>query len=317
MGIKFKISLFGFILLMMGSCVNDDETSINDEQLKIDQELISRYLSENNVVADKNEDGIYYEIIRENQSGNLIQINDIVSVYYRISLLSGKVLEAKVRENVSEPLKFQHKAEALIPAGINYGIQYMRVGEIFKFYIPSSMAFYDFAVEHFMGPNEVIVAEVEVVNVISEEDQKQLEIDSIRSYLDSRNITNYFELQDGLVKQIIRNGEGSQVPQKGQVLEFHIHREYLDGTVTLSSQNQNPLVLALGQQMTVGLEKGIRTMTRGEKAAFYVPSHMGFGSSIQVFPQKFRDNFIENYLGLQNIYPFAIIKYEIELLNIY
>ena len=314
---RIRILLFILVLVIFGSCNKDEGVSQREEQMKLDEELISRYLSENNVNADKNEKGIYYEIIKENTSGNLIQLNDIVSVYYRISLLNGKVLGAKVRENTNGPIKFQHKKDALIPEGINYGVQYMRVGEIFKFYIPSSMAFHDFAVDHLMGPNEVIVAEVEVVEVISEEEQKQIENDSIQNYLKNHNVTDYFEIEDGLIKHVLVPGTGSQLPQKGQVLEFHIHREYLDGTVTLTSRNQNPLILSLGQQMTEGLEKGIRTMTKGERAVFYVPSHMGFGSSIQVFPQKFRDDFIEHYLDLQNIYPFAIIKYEIELLNTY
>jgi hypothetical protein len=68
--------------------------------------------------------------------------------------------------------------------------------------------------------------------------------------------------------------------------------------------------------MTNGLEMGLSVMVEGEKAEVFVPSYLAFDSYVQVFPEKFRSEFQVDYLGIQDLEPFAIIKYEIEIKDI-
>lgn len=317
---KVRLLLVVLFSWLMISCTQDEKIDPADQQKQRDDDLLQSYMTDRQIDAQKSAEGFYYEVIQENPDGKVVEDLDIVSVYYRISLLDGKVLEAKLPEN-SEPLKFQHVKDGLIPEGINFGVGFMRVGEKYKFYLPSYLAFGPFAAPGYMGKNEALVAEVEIVDAHNSDQQFQMEIDSIESFLVNNDMRHYDTFNGGYYKVTHSPGFGAR-PAINQGVKLKFKRSYLDGTLTREGTIED----LLGRNMTDGFTLGVRNMLKGEVASIFVPSSLAFQpyldpssgtAGLQIFPQKFRDDFIRDMFDLQNIYPFAIIRYDIELVDVY
>jgi FKBP-type peptidyl-prolyl cis-trans isomerase len=335
----YTLLLIGLSLMATG-CLKDDMKALDQRQ--IDDRAIQNYLANHSVSAVKDPSGFYYEVLKSNPSGKPLGVNDVAIVYYKISLLNGTVLEAKSSKN-GPPLRFLHAQGGLVPEGINYGTGLMREGEKYRFLIPSHMGLGDFFALGYIGPNEVLIAEVELLSVESRAQQMQWEDDSIKSYLGSKNITNYEGYPSGLHKYTISPGSG-QFPVEGRVVRAIMKRTYLNGTKTHSFHTSDTVNIYLRRHendhvqgaspATEGLKEGLMKMREGETAVLLVPSHLAFGGqliniydnknqvvgyagSIQVFPQKFRNDYVERDLNMQNIYPLTILKYEIKILRIY
>jgi FKBP-type peptidyl-prolyl cis-trans isomerase FkpA len=336
----YIIFIISLSILFYG-CIKEDFQNFN--QIQIDDSIIRNYIKNNDISAIKDPSGFYYEILQSNPSGQMIGLNDVASVYYKICLFNGTVLEAK-NSNNSRPLKFLHSQGGLVPEGINHGIGLMRTGEKFRFFIPSHMGLKQFYSLGYIGPNEVLIAEIELISIESTSQQEKWEDDSIKSYLAFQNISNYASFGSGLHKYIIAPGSGPY-PTVGNVVKTVMQRKYLNGTKTHSFHSSDTVNIYLrrgendfvqgASPATEGLKEGLMNMRRGETAVLLVPSHLAFGGhlinildnknqivgysgSIQVFPQKFRDEYVEkNLMNMQNIYPLTILKYEIKILEIY
>lgn len=105
------------------------------------------------------ESGLLYEVIKE---GNGAQPNEnsIVEVNY-----VGKLIDAKQPFDESkkgEPTKFPLKS---VIAGWKEGLQLMKVGSKYKFYIPGNLAYGEYgSPDGKIGPNETLEFEVELVS---------------------------------------------------------------------------------------------------------------------------------------------------------
>ncbi|HRR49191.1 MAG TPA: hypothetical protein P5293_04480, partial [Bacteroidales bacterium] len=103
-----KLTLAVLLLLPFSfvatSCLDDD--SEFEEQVRIDDQKINKYLTDNNIVAQKHNSGIYYRKLTENNTGTSLNRGNVVSFYYSISLLDGTVLQSISKENGDKPLQF-------------------------------------------------------------------------------------------------------------------------------------------------------------------------------------------------------------------
>ncbi|CAN8258203.1 unnamed protein product [Cochlearia groenlandica] len=89
------------------------------------------------------------------------------------------------------------------------------------------------------------------------------------------------EIQQGLKKKLIKEGEGFETPENGDEVEVHYTGTLLDGTKFDSSRDRNtPFKFTLGQgQVIKGWDIGIKTMKKGENAVFTIPSELAYGES--------------------------------------
>jgi len=317
----FLIGIIGFFQF---SCTEKEESEL-DRQKATDDKLIADFIAENNIDTEKDENGIYYQVMKSNPGGETINLEDIVEIYYRISTLDGRVIEAKLAEN-SQPKKFRHTSGGLYPVGINIGVGYMNVGEKYKFFIPSHLALESYG-NSILARNSVLIAEVEVVNILTDQEQLELEYDSIINYINNSGSTNTIQYNDnGLVKEVLQLGNG-KAPTSNSLVSIGLERKYLDGTNTkLPRDNGSGESLidlnyvTCGDEITTcastGLKLGILSMKEGEKAQILVPSYLAFDSYTQVFPEKFRSEFLTSHLKYQDLIPFAIIIYEIDLIEV-
>uniref|UniRef100_A0A803MJ16 peptidylprolyl isomerase n=1 Tax=Chenopodium quinoa TaxID=63459 RepID=A0A803MJ16_CHEQI len=84
----------------------------------------------------------------------------------------------------------------------------------------------------------------------------------------------------GLTKRILRHGNSWQTPFPGDEVEVHYSGHVEDGSLGSSHENGTPFKFKLGQgEVIKGLDEGVVTMKKGEKAVFKVPPHLAYGEA--------------------------------------
>ncbi len=105
--------------------------------------------------------GLQYEVITKAE-GKQAKASDTVTVHYKGTLLNGNEFDSSYKRN--EPATFPLSN---VIQGWQEGIPLMKVGEKFKFYIPSNLAYGAQSPSPDIPANSVLVFEVELLNIDS------------------------------------------------------------------------------------------------------------------------------------------------------
>lgn len=148
-----------------------------DQEIRARQEALANQSAEDNIAAGKaflaenankegvvvTESGLQYEVLVEG-TGTSPSATDTVRVHYRGTLLDGTEFDSSYKRG--EPAEFP--LNRVIP-GWTEGVQLMKEGAKFKFYIPSELA-YGTRSTGAITPNSTLVFEVELLDVVTAED---------------------------------------------------------------------------------------------------------------------------------------------------
>jgi len=104
--------------------------------------------------------GLQYSIIKTG-NGKKPKESDKVEVHYTGSIIGGKVFDNTRERNFSSKVPVNG-----VMAGWTEGLQLMPVGSIFKFYIPSELAFGEKGAGDDIGPNETLIFEIELLRIL-------------------------------------------------------------------------------------------------------------------------------------------------------
>lgn len=107
------------------------------------------------------ESGLQYEVLRKGK-GDKPASTDTVSVHYAGTLIDGSSFDSSYSRNA--PAEFN--VGSMIP-GFSEGLQLMKVGAKYRFVIPSDQAYGERAPES-IGPNQVLVFEVELLDIVKQ-----------------------------------------------------------------------------------------------------------------------------------------------------
>jgi FKBP-type peptidyl-prolyl cis-trans isomerase len=103
--------------------------------------------------------GLQYEVIKEG-SAQKPKATDTVTVHYEGKLISGKVFDSSIARG--QPATFALNG---VIKGWTEGLQLMGVGAKYRFYIPSGLGYGTSGAGEDIGPNEVLVFEVELISI--------------------------------------------------------------------------------------------------------------------------------------------------------
>lgn len=103
--------------------------------------------------------GLQYLVLREGE-GKSPKATDTVEVHYAGTLLDGREFDSsyKRKESIEFPLN-------RVIAGWTEGVQLMKEGAKFRFFIPSKLAYGPRGAGRDIGPNETLIFEVELIKV--------------------------------------------------------------------------------------------------------------------------------------------------------
>jgi FKBP-type peptidyl-prolyl cis-trans isomerase len=309
----FYLGIFALALVVQG-CEDDQDNGLQD-RIRLDDRAIQTYLTEKNITAEKTSSGVYIEPLQENPQGEQVQEGDVVSILYDMKLLVGDT-PVESHTDTLHPVKFSHTADALIPVGLNAEISRMRIGEKFRFYIPSYQAFEEYRHPNFFSAYSNFIIEVDLIDLKTEAEEFAVQLDSIQNYVQHNNI-EADAYAEGLYFVDTKSGNGS-MPNSNGAVRFHFTRKYLDGAVIETTVGSDPIQVYFSENRLVpGLEAGIKLMHEGGKATLIMPSRLAFGKSIQIIPQKVRQDWVEYEEFYPEVKPYAPVLYEVELLGVY
>jgi FKBP-type peptidyl-prolyl cis-trans isomerase len=128
---------------------------------KVQMEKNEKFLAEN---AKKDgvkvlEGGVQYKVLKAGQGASPTP-TDTVTVHYTGQLVNGKVFDSSVKRG--EPATFRVNG---VIRGWQMALQNMKVGDKWMLYIPSDLAYGEKGSQGAIGPNEVLIFEVELLAI--------------------------------------------------------------------------------------------------------------------------------------------------------
>jgi FKBP-type peptidyl-prolyl cis-trans isomerase len=115
------------------------------------------------------ESGLQYKILKKG-TGPSPKATDTVKCHYRGTTIDGKEFDSSYKRG--EPATF---ALNRVIKGWTEGLQLMKEGGKWEFYIPSEMAYGERGSGPHIGPNEVLIFEVELLGIEKPETEKTQE----------------------------------------------------------------------------------------------------------------------------------------------
>jgi FKBP-type peptidyl-prolyl cis-trans isomerase FklB len=106
--------------------------------------------------------GLQYKIITPG-TGEMPKSTDQVRVHYHGTFIDGKVFDSSIDRN--EPIVFG--VDQVIP-GWTEGLQLMQTGARWMLYIPPALAYGEQGAGGVIGPNQALVFEVELIEIVKE-----------------------------------------------------------------------------------------------------------------------------------------------------
>ncbi|UEG49396.1 FKBP-type peptidyl-prolyl cis-trans isomerase [Ferruginibacter lapsinanis] len=154
-------------------------------QLVIDDKIVAEYLTKNKITATKAPQGTYVEILAPG-TGDAIDTGKVVKVNYTGKTLEGgKVFDSNTDPAFQhlEPIKVTMNAIAGMPGSVikgwTDGLSLLKKGAKARFYVPSALAYGSRGAGKDIKPNENLIFDIEVVDVISAA-QAKAEAEAVR-----------------------------------------------------------------------------------------------------------------------------------------
>lgn len=133
---------------------NKDKAEAN---LKEGMDFLEQNKTKENIVAL--ESGLQYEILKEG-NGAQPTASQSVTCHYHGTLLNGNIFDSSVQRG--QPATFPLNR---VITGWTEGVQLMKVGSKFRFFIPPHLAYGDRQVGSDIGPNSTLIFEVELLGI--------------------------------------------------------------------------------------------------------------------------------------------------------
>lgn len=253
--IKMKSYLSIFLaLFLFVSCSENEETF--EFQTETD---ITKYITDNNLNAQKTNSGLYYVIDNEG-SGTMPTENSVVNIAYTAYFLDGTIFG----ESESEVIDLNQVIE-----GFKEGIQLFKEGGNGTLIIPSNLG-YGTAGNGSIRGGIVLIFDIKLIEII---DYKARNEADILKYIDDKGL-EATKTDTGLYYVINNEGTGNRPTANSNVTVVY-KGYFLDGTV-FDESNVNGLSIGLNQ-VIAGWTEGIQLFKEGGEGLLLIPSSLGYG----------------------------------------
>jgi FKBP-type peptidyl-prolyl cis-trans isomerase FkpA len=144
-----------FVMVLI-SCAKEEDTYDRDAQLQLDIDSIARFVSINKIGATKDEDGLYFQILRPGAGEVNWDKVESVTVKY-----TGRLLNGAVFDQPELPVKLLYPG---LFQGWHDGLQKIKEGGSIRLIIPSTMAYTDVQVG-IIAPNSNLDYTIELLKI--------------------------------------------------------------------------------------------------------------------------------------------------------
>jgi len=154
---KYIVVVIVIALALYFFTKNSNNKKAAIKNITIGKDFLSQNKTVENVVETAS--GLQYLVLEQGDGTQHPSINSKVKVHYHGSLLDGTVFDSSVDRN--EPISFGLKQ---VISGWTEGVQLMVVGDKFKFFIPSNLAYGNRAAGK-ITPGSLLIFEVTLLEI--------------------------------------------------------------------------------------------------------------------------------------------------------
>ena len=151
------------VLAKFDAQIQEKMTALRAEEGKKNREEGESFLAANKTKegVKATDSGLQYKVLKSG-SGATPKSTDVVRVHYEGRLLNGEVFDTS-RKGPGEPIEFRLNG---VIRGWTEGLQLMKVGETFQFYIPDTLAYGPMGSGPQIGPNATLIFDVELLDIV-------------------------------------------------------------------------------------------------------------------------------------------------------
>ncbi len=319
------IALLGATL---GGCQGDDAdlADPSGDLFEEQQQTIEQFLQDQNIATQQTSEGIYYRVLTENADGTAPVSGNTVHLYYHIEQLDGSLvaeLDSSSQESVAYTFGYVSPNPRLfhltLPRGLDGMISLMREGEEYEFFLPSSAAYLDYSRPNLIPANTIVRARLLVDKVLTAAEQREEEDRKIKKYLTAESLVGFDSLTSGVYYATTEVGDTSLQVSLSDSVGVRYTGSLLDGTVFDSNTGTGDELRTFQadeQNLIEGFLTGLLQMSLGEKGTILIPSHAAYGQGVFAIPQTVVKDLLEDGARFSTIPPYAILRFDVEVVEI-
>ena len=234
--------------------------------------------------------GLQYEVIKRGTGAVSPKATDRVEVHYTGLLIDGQEFDSSVKRNQTATFGLNQ----VIP-GWTEGLQYMKVGDKFRFFIPYNLAYGEQARGNIIKGFSTLIFEVELFRI---EETEQHSADDGHNHggtqptevkagdekakglaflAENKKRPGVMTTASGLQYEVMKKGTGTVSPGPTDQVEVHYHGTLINGTIFDSSVQRGETISFGLNQVIRGWTEGLQLMKEGDKFKFYIPSDLAYG----------------------------------------
>ena len=302
-------------ILIILSCGKDDSVVST-----VVDATITAWLDSLNIVATRDNSGIYYYPMIKNTTGATVTAGSVAGIYYTLSDLDGLAIASHQRSN-GDSLILKQGVSAVFPVGLDIGLAFMRVGETYRFILPPSLAYGSLS-SGAIRSGLIALLEVEVTSITDETSVFAQELIDIAHYIQSEDLNDTIAnpvdrvklFASGVAYKRIVIGSGS-LPLNGNSIVVNYDGFFLDNS---NFESKTGFQFVFGSDaprpLVAGFEFGISLTQINERSLIIVPSSQAYRESTRVIPSFITDNLtddsiVPDYVSV--IPPYSTLIFEV------
>lgn len=138
-----------------------DNIQAQKDFLQREREAIDAYIKDRNLKMQRSGTGLYYELLVDSASGDLVQPGDVVDFEYDIFLMNGTLIYSSEEDGI-RTLKVDKEDAEL---GVHESLKLLGLGDKGRFILPSHLAFGVGGDQERVPPKTPLVYELKVLNI--------------------------------------------------------------------------------------------------------------------------------------------------------
>lgn len=257
--------------LLVSSCQQPGEALIDRKQRENEAE-IQQYLTQNNLNAEKTEEGIYIIKTKTVPNGQEPKIGDQVKYHYIARRLDNVIVDSTdIAANNPRTVTLAGNNTVGITLGLYAGVLKLRAGEEATLLVPSAQ---DGNREGtlLLPQYSPVRYDLRIVSVRTEEQR-------IEEYISANKINVTQKTDDGLRVAVTQSRPDSAQVTTGKTVFINYTGKRPDGTV-FDSRSDGSFSFQVGAKTVVpGFENGVTKLRVGEKGTLIFPSALGYGAT--------------------------------------
>jgi FKBP-type peptidyl-prolyl cis-trans isomerase len=235
--------------------------------------------------------GLQYEVMKKGTGTVSPKASDKVEVHYHGTMTDGQIFDSSVQRGKTSSFGLSQ----VIP-GWTEGLQYMKEGDKFKFFIPYNLAYGEQGRGATIKGFSTLIFEVELFKIMPAESGSNptatprpeeasaaacnAEKAAGQAFLtENKKRPGVTTTASGLQYEVLTRSTGTVSPKATDKVEVHYHGTLLNGKVFDSSVNRGETITFGLNQVIKGWTEGLQLMKEGDKFKFFIPSELAYGNN--------------------------------------